>query len=222
MLRRGSAARPGLVDRIGLWMSTARDVDGLWVGAFTDHHEAALRRVENALRLMKQRSPLHYSRVVRNLDRIWVNLTPGAFGSYYRRLNACVLDERFVLEEKTTPELIASVLVHEATHARLERWGVTYEEAKRPRIEAICLRRELHFVSGLPDCETLRDGIRSSLDYYADNLEFFSTKNMAQRFHEEALGTLRWLGAPNWLITVLSKAENLRRRLRSRRATAAL
>ena len=212
MLKNGSPAKLTLVDRIDCWMSTARNIDGLWVGAFTNQNETALRRVEDALQLMKRQSPLHYSRVVRGLDRIWVNLTPGAFGSYSRRLNACQLDERFVLDDKTTPELIASVIVHEGTHARLERRGVAYEEAKRPRIEAICLRRELNFVSGLPGCENLQQGLRASLDYYADHPEFFSNGNMNQRFLDESLESLRWLGAPNWLLAVLSKLTNARRR----------
>src|ERR1700752_4980487 len=97
MLKNGSTAAPPLMDRIGIWMSTARDVDGLWVGASTHQDEAVLQLVEGALQLVKQQTPLHHSRLVRSLDRIWVNLAPGTRGSYSRRLNACVLDERFVL-----------------------------------------------------------------------------------------------------------------------------
>jgi hypothetical protein len=220
MLKNGLPARSRLADRIGLWMSSARNVDGLWVGAFTKQDESVQQRVEDALELMKQRSPLHYCRIVRSLDRIWTNLTPGYFGNYSRLLNACILDERFVLDEKTTPELIASVIVHEATHARLERWGIPYEEAKRPRIEAICLRRELNFVSGLPGCEHLQEGLRASLDYYADNFEFFSNRNMDQRFKDESLETLRWLGVPNWLVALISKIASIRRRFSEWRATA--
>ena len=48
--------------------------------------------------------------------------------SFNHSLNACQLDERFVLDEKSGPELIASVIVHEATHARLMRCGIGYEE----------------------------------------------------------------------------------------------
>jgi hypothetical protein len=142
MLKNGQPAKPNLMDRIGRWMSTVRDIDGLWVGAFTNRDEAALQRVEEALQLMEQRSPLHYSRVVRNLDRIWINTLPDARAQYSCRLNTCELDERLVMQEETTPELIASAIVHETTHARLERWGVTYDEAKRHRIEAISARAE--------------------------------------------------------------------------------
>ena len=150
------------MDRIGLRLSTVRDIDGVWVGAFTNQDEPVLRRVAAALQLMKQQSPLHYSRVIRNLDRIWITTLPDARAQYSCRLNACELDERFVVADETTPEVIASAIVHETTHARLERYGVAYDEAKRHRIEAICLRRELNFVSGLAGCGALQEELRRS------------------------------------------------------------
>lgn len=219
MLKNGAAARPDLFEKFELWCSTGRDVDSVWVGTFED--EARLRRVEDALRLMKQQSPMHYSRVTRELDRIWVRLTPGSRANYSSRLNACELDERFVQDEATTPELIASVIVHEATHAQLERRGISYDEARRHRIEVICIRRQLHFVSGLAGCEAMQEDLRRSLDYYGNNSEYFSDGSSQQRFDEGSLETLRWLGVPSWLVAVISKAASLRRRLRSRSAAPA-
>jgi hypothetical protein len=43
-------------------------------------------------------------------------------------LNACLLDERVVASETTTLEWIASTIVHEATHARLEKWGIAQDK----------------------------------------------------------------------------------------------
>ena len=221
MLKNGSTAAPPLMDRIGIRMSTARDIDGLWVGAFTNQDETVLRRVEGALQLMKQQSTLHYARLVRSLDRVWVNLVPGTRGHYSRQLNACVLDERFVLDEQTTPDQIASVIVHEATHAILDRRGIAYDEPQRYRIEAICIRRQLHFVSGLAGCEAEKEIVRASLDYYSNSPEFFSDANMQQRFQDGSVETLRWLGVPSWLVAVISNAAKLRLRLRSWRTAAA-
>jgi hypothetical protein len=116
--------------------------------------------------------------------------------------------------------MIASAIVHETTHARLERWGVAYDEAKRHRIEAICLRRELNFVSGLAGCEALQEERRRSLDYYSNNSEFFLDRNMDQRFHDGSLETLRHLGVPNWLVALISKLASLSRRWRSSRAAS--
>lgn len=171
---------------------------------------------------MKQRSPLHYSRVIRNLDRIWVYLMPGARGCYVNRLNACMLDERFVDNDETTPESIASVIVHEATHARLEKWGIVYDEAKRHRIEAICIRRQLNFASGLTGCEEMLEATRRSLDYYGANAEYFSDMNRQQRHLDGNLEVLRYLGVPNWLIALVAKMARIRRRLTSAGAVAAV
>jgi hypothetical protein len=63
-------------------------------------------------------------------------------GDYQPEIRTCRLDKRFVLHDVVDPELIAAVIVHEATHARLHRLGVAYAEQQRPRIDAICVRRE--------------------------------------------------------------------------------
>jgi len=161
-LRGAAAARkpsrkPHIADRIDLWLSTGREIDGLWVGTIEGKPQPGLRRVEDALQLIKHLSPLHYSRVIHNLERVWVRLLTIADACYNGPLSACMLDKRFVLQETTTLEEIASTIVHEATHARLERWGISYDEKARARIEAICLRRELNFIANLPNSEPLRE-----------------------------------------------------------------
>ena len=81
------------------------------------------------------------ARIRRDLKRIWVFLVPDGLAEYKHALGACVLDERFVTNPETTIERIASVIVHEATHARMERCGIGYAEDQRARIEAVCFRR---------------------------------------------------------------------------------
>ena len=218
-----SAKKPdrklSLIDRLRLRFSTSRLVDGLLIDVWRGEPELS-SRIEEALRLIKQHDSLHYSRVVNNLDRIWVHLLPNAAAQYDRSLNACVFDERFVLLESTTPERLASTIVHEATHARLERWGVVYDEKKRPRIEAICLRRELNFVTGLPDSEPLQDEIKSTLEWCAGEHDFFSDENFQQREEQGQFETLRYLGAPNWLINTLMRLIQRRRERWLRAANA--
>src|SRR5262245_38978322 len=103
-------------------MSTSRAFDGLWVGTREAEPHPALCRVEEALRLIRSHDALHYSRVLRNLERVWVHLHPSALAHYHSSLKACVFDERFVLAETTTIQKIASTIIHEATHARLDGW----------------------------------------------------------------------------------------------------
>jgi hypothetical protein len=181
-------------------MSTGRDLDGLWVGTSEAEPHPALRRVEAALQLIKRHDTLHYSRIIRHLDRVWVHLLPSALAHYDVSLNACVLDERFVLAETTTLQRVASTIVHEATHARLDGWGIDYDEVRRYRIEAICLQRELNFLTKLPDSEHLQEEIAYTLEWYANKQDYFSDRNHRELDDQGAPETLRYLGMPDWFV----------------------
>ena len=188
------------VDRLNFWRSTSRNIDGLTVGTTESRPHPALRRVEEALRLIKRHDALHYSRVMHNLERIWVHLLPNALACYDASLKACIFDERFVLLETTTLERIASTIVHEASHAKLERLGINYDRTKRARIEAVCLRRELNFVAKLPCSEPLRDDIARTLEWCGTDHDYFSDASFQQRDHQGNVETLRYLGIPEWVI----------------------
>ncbi|WP_156041916.1 hypothetical protein [Bradyrhizobium sp. URHD0069] len=164
-----------------------------------------MRRVEDALQLIKRHDTLHYSRVIHNLERIWVDLIPGYHAWYDDSLRACVLDERFVLLETTTLEELASAIVHEATHARLERWGIHYDEDRRIRIEAVCIRRELHFIAKLPHSKPLREEKARTLEWCDSDHDFFSNVSFQQRHDQGLFETARYVGVPDWLIRLLLK-----------------
>ena len=184
------------------------------MGSTESEPQPGLRRVEDALRLIKDHDSLHYLRVVHNLERVWVHLIPGALGQYDPSLGTCVLDERFVLSETTTLERIASTIVHEATHARLDKWGIRYVEKERSRIEAICLRRELNFAARLPGSDSFQEEIASTLEWYTGNNDYFSDVNFRERDDQGNVETLRHLGTPDWLISFLMRMVR-RRRLRA-------
>src|SRR5215472_6109938 len=144
------------LERLMLNSSKSRYVDGLWIGAFEDKKTAQqiLTRLEAALALIKHYDRFRYDRIVRDLRRIWVTLLPTNIANFAYQIEACQIDSRYFLADTTTLEMIASTIVHEATHARLWRFG--YDEALRSRIEAICIRREIAFVAKLPNSEQIR------------------------------------------------------------------
>jgi hypothetical protein len=191
---------PSRVDRLGLWFSKSRTIDRLWIGTTESKPYPALRRVEEALQLIKRRDTLNYSRITRNLDRIWVHLLPSAKAHYDRSLNACALDERYVLNETMTLERIASTIVHEATHARLEGWGIIYQEKCRYRIEATCLRRELNFLTKLPDSGPLQEEIGRTLEWCESDQTYLTDANFRDREDQGQIDTLRYLKMPSWLV----------------------
>jgi hypothetical protein len=165
-----------------------------------------LLRVMEALSLIERYDPLQYARVTHDLKRVWVNLLADARACFRRSLEACVLDERYVLAKTTTPEMIAKTIVHEATHARLERWGIEYEEKLRPRIEAICIRRELAFIAKLPNGQPLQEEAARKLEWCVRNPDHFSPVSFRQRRDRGAVEALRYLGIPSWLIGTIVKA----------------
>jgi hypothetical protein len=193
------APRPGLFARLQLAMSTSRYIDGLWVGSWRTPSD--LRRVEDALLLIKQYSPLHYSRVLRDLTRVWVFLLSDGGAQYNHSLNACMLDERDVA--KSSVERIASTIIHEATHARLERLRIAYDEKLRSRIEVACFRRQLAFVTKLPNGAELQDELIRSVEWYGANNVWFSDENSRERDMKGEIDTLRYVEIPEWLIRAL-------------------
>jgi hypothetical protein len=194
--------RPNLVDRIELAMSTSRRVDGVWIGSWRGSLED-LTRVEDTLLLIKQHSPLDYSRVIRELERIWVTLSVYGLGQYKHSLKACILDERYVADSATTVERIASTIVHEATHARLERYGVEYKQELRTRIEAICFRRELALAARLPNGAELQQEIAHTLGWYQVNPGQFSDAQFLENHMVGGIEALHYLRTPDWLVRAM-------------------
>jgi hypothetical protein len=202
-----------LFERIGLAISTSRRVDGIWIGSYWGSPKH-LARVEQALLLVKQHSPVHYSCIINNLERIWIFGLTHIGAKYNHSLKACVFDVRFLADPKTSTKVIASVIVHEATHARLERCGITYDEDRRLRIEAICLRRELALAARLPDSAELHQLISEHLDWYQAHPDFFSDAQFRERRRNGAIEALRDAGAPDWLIRAIPATQSMIGRVR--------
>jgi hypothetical protein len=213
MSRGSPMTKLSVADQFALWVSKSRVIDGLWIGCAQPDPDPALQRVEAALRLIDSCAPLHYRRVKNSLTRIWVTLVPHGAGCYLHSMNACKLDERVIASEATTLEWIASAIVHEATHARLEKLGIRYNEAVRLRIERICVRRELDFARHLSGVDALQQELTQRLYWCRDGNEHFTDQNMWQKIDQGNVDALRHLGTPEWVIAFVLGARNLSSRL---------
>jgi hypothetical protein len=206
--------RTSLLELLELWSCTSWTIDGLWIGAWDDEPERYLRRVEEALSLIKTCSPIQYARVRRDLKRVWATVLPGPIGSFQEPLSACQIDTRFVLKEN--PDVIASVIVHEATHARLRRYGFGYEEELRPRVEAVCVRRELAFSQRLPNGERVREWAGEKLKFCA-RPGSLSDAALEQLRIDGSREALSHLGLPDWLARALMALAQLYLRIKGRK-----
>ena len=197
-----------------LWFSKGHVIDGLWVGSSQSDPEPALQRVEAALRLIESCAPLHYRRVKESLARILVRLVPRGAGCYLHSLNACVLDERVVASETVTVEWIACAIVHEATHARLEKLGIRYNEAARVRLERIWACRELDLARHLVNADALQREITQRLKWCRDGNVHYTDQNMWQEIDRDNAEALSYLGTPEWVIALVFRARTLSYQIR--------
>jgi hypothetical protein len=187
-----------LAERISNWwpigFSRNTRIDGLWVGS-SSYDANALRRVAEALTIIKTYDPYRYKRVLREFDHLLAHLTPASAAVFLPHLKRCVLDERFVLSAPV--ERLASVIVHEATHGTLRRHRIGYSEALRPRVEHVCMRQELAFALKVPNGEETQKWIKRRIETPLLDL---TDKGMRERHSRGEVEMARHAGVPNWMI----------------------
>ncbi len=212
--RQPGSIRPSFKRRIFEWIwlkaCDRRTVDGLLIVG--DRPE--VDRIAEALSLIRRYDPVRYRRCVRDLARIWV-MALTSVGQFRESTSTCELDGRFVLNENTSSELIASVIVHEATHARLFSTGIQYEEKARVRIERICIRRQLAFAATLPKESEARDWAERVMNAIPQDM---SNAAMADRSFNGLIEAARHCGIPEWFIRAGIARQERRDRRRARRA----
>jgi len=160
--------------------------------------ESLANRSLEALSLIETYDPRRFARLKRDLKRF--ALIDGGGEFYHHGLGAYVMDAGN-MQARSIPELAAAI-VHEATHARLARFGfVGAKVAERDRLERICTEAEAQFAARLPGGEALAKDIRAKL----------ATRWWTNdALHSRRLEQLRASGLPAWLIAIY-------RRLFSRR-----
>jgi len=134
-------------ERVVRATASYRRLEGFSVGFFDQ--EAAKecsQKVAEALALVRSLDPKRFERMRRDVELVQVFRMKSS--QFSPRWWTCLLDEALVRERSAA--LIASTLVHEATHARVLRAGIPYWPDLQQRIEALCTRQEIAFASKLP------------------------------------------------------------------------
>jgi hypothetical protein len=116
-----------------------------------EEREAAFPKLAAALDVLARHDPRRFERLRADVDGILVVSLPGARGAWILGARLVTLELQYVTAPSTSAEEVASTLVHEGTHAWLDRFGFGYDEPRRARIEAICYRAQLAFARKLPD-----------------------------------------------------------------------
>jgi hypothetical protein len=102
-----------------------------------------VRKIDAALNLIQRTDPVRHERVTREIKRIFhVPTRNGA--DYTRPLKGCSIEPgRFYegMEEEFACDLVACVLIHEATHGHLYSRGIFFQAgANIQRVERLCCK----------------------------------------------------------------------------------
>jgi hypothetical protein len=108
-----------------------------------------LSRLEEALQLIEQHQPWRVRHLERDLEGFLVARFP-CRGAYFPELRTCMTELTFLARRDITAATVASSIVHEGIHARVDRMGVRRDTRDRAREERLCRRAELEFGQALP------------------------------------------------------------------------
>lgn len=147
-----------LRERLERSMTESRLIHGIRVHVLNTRPdistERVFRRAEAVLALVEAVQPWRVAHIRRDLGGILSKRFP-CRAAYLRETRTCLLELTFMANESFSDAQVAASLVHEATHARLdrrtERDGIRSYEADPARHERICRRAELSFGLAVPD-----------------------------------------------------------------------
>ena len=108
-----------------------------------------IQRLDEALTLIARYQPWRLRHLQRDLDELRVVRFP-CRGAWIPDEGACVAELTFLNRRDITAAPVASSIIHEGIHARVDRMGVSRYARYRAREERLCRRAELEFGQSLP------------------------------------------------------------------------
>jgi hypothetical protein len=108
-----------------------------------------IARLDEALGLIETYQPWRLRHLRRDVREIWIVRYP-CRGAYLPDERRCMTELTFLARRDITAAPVASSILHEGIHARVDRMGVRREGRDRAREERLCRRAELEFGRALP------------------------------------------------------------------------
>jgi hypothetical protein len=108
-----------------------------------------LERLDESLELIERFAPSRFRHLQRDLREIAVVRFP-CRGAYFPDDRVVVAELTFLARRDITAAPVASSILHEGVHARVDCMGVRREGRDRAREERLCRRAELAFGQALP------------------------------------------------------------------------
>ncbi len=108
-----------------------------------------VQRLDEALGLIEKYQPWRIAHLRRDVRQIWIVRYP-CRGAYFPDTRTCMTELTFLARRDITAAPVASSILHEGMHARIDRMHLSPESADSAREERICRRAELEFGLALP------------------------------------------------------------------------
>jgi len=103
-----------------------------------------VQRLDEALGMIESVQPWRLRHLRRDLRYFWV-VRYACRGAYLPDERACMTELTFLNRRDITAAPVASSIIHEGIHARVDRMGVRRADRDRSREERLCRRAELEF-----------------------------------------------------------------------------
>jgi hypothetical protein len=154
-----------MIERLFKWIAGPADVAP--VGGSVETHEIrgfrvlventrpdistdeVLARLDDSLGLIERYQPWRLRHLERDLKQFLVARFP-CRGAYFPDERTCMTELTFLARRDISPATVASSIVHEGIHARIDLMGVKREDRDRAKEERLCRRAELEFGRALP------------------------------------------------------------------------
>ena len=111
--------------------------------------DVVLRRLDEALALIERHQPWRFAHLHRDVDAFWVVRYP-CRGAFFPDTRTCMTELTFLARTDITAAPVASSILHEGMHARVNAMGVSPVDRDMAHEERICRRAELAFGQALP------------------------------------------------------------------------
>jgi hypothetical protein len=178
--------------RVLFSMSPRTWVDGIEViDVAEEHSRETLEALLQVFDILARADPRRYKRL--KLDMSRVALMKAGHPEFASEVGACLIRSRYVREGD--PRRVATTLVHEATHARLHRLGISYGRGSRGRVEELCVKQEVLFAERLEDPQIvaqLREELRRP---------WWTPVEL----HRRRITAWRQLGVPEWAVRLYER-----------------
>ena len=167
-------------------------------------------RVDEALDLIERYDPTTLDSIRQHFAGILVCGTERFRLAHWNdNAKLCIITEPYLAGSSSSPESVASTLVHENMHARLCAAGVPYKDGRRAHIEVICAMAELAFARRLPFGSELVQRTERRIEDWASSGEA-PWSNATTR--DATLDHLEATGAPRLLVRFVRRLARLFRR----------